>query len=222
MVNAAQKTPPPDQDQRDIILHGLDQTLLVEAAAGTGKTTCLIGRMVNLLRTGACSVSTLAAVTFTRKATAELRTRFQMELERAIADATGAERSRLEEALSNVQQAYIGTIHSFCARLLRERPFEANVDPNFSELDQERDYQLRLQVWREYVATLIASDDAIVAELEQLGIQISGHTNRPNRLASELDELGLDAAELRPALFLASRNFRMWKTGRLRRFHCPI
>ena len=206
MVNAAQKTPPPDQDQRDIILHGLDQTLLVEAAAGTGKTTCLIGRMVNLLRTGACSVSTLAAVTFTRKATAELRTRFQMELERAIADATGAERSRLEEALSNVQQAYIGTIHSFCARLLRERPFEANVDPNFSELDQERDYQLRLQVWREYVATLIASDDAIVAELEQLGIQISGHTNRPNRLASELDELGLDAAELGPA-FLSFAEF---------------
>src|SRR5436305_11436721 len=73
--------PPPDQAQRERILRALDETLLVEAAAGTGKTTCLVGRMIALLREGKCSINTIAAVTFTRKAAAELRDRFHVGLE---------------------------------------------------------------------------------------------------------------------------------------------
>src|SRR5438128_708894 len=65
--------PPPDQVERDRISHELDTTMLVEAAAGTGKTTSMIGRMLALLREGKCRIDTLAAVTFTRKAAAELR-----------------------------------------------------------------------------------------------------------------------------------------------------
>ena len=76
-------TTPPDQDQRDLIVRELDKTMLVEAAAGTGKTTAMIGRMVALLAAGRCRTDSLAAVTFTRKAAAELRARFQIELEKA-------------------------------------------------------------------------------------------------------------------------------------------
>ena len=72
-----------DAAERNLIETSLDTTMLVEAAAGTGKTTCLMKRMVALLAEGRCSIDRMAAVTFTRKATAELRARFQVALEAA-------------------------------------------------------------------------------------------------------------------------------------------
>ena len=135
----AAPTHAPDQDQRDLILTGLDRNMLVEAAAGTGKTTSMVGRMVALLRTGTCEdVRSLAAVTFTRKAAAELRARFQVELERAVRAAEGEERARLERALGDIEHCFIGTIHSFCGRLLRERPVEAGVDLAFTRSTRKR------------------------------------------------------------------------------------
>ena len=110
--------------------------MLVEAAAGTGKTTAMIGRMVALLASGKCRTDTLAAVTFTRKSTAELRARFQIDLEKAARAAKGEDRARLDAAVATVERCVIGTIHSFCARLLRERPVEAGVDVGFQELDE--------------------------------------------------------------------------------------
>ncbi|MFO0806402.1 MAG: UvrD-helicase domain-containing protein [Gemmataceae bacterium] len=103
-----------DQAIRDQIATDLDRNLLVEAAAGTGKTTCLIARMIALLRAGKCRVETLAAVTFTRKAAAELRTRFQLALEQCARNTTGPEQKRVQDALREVERCFIGTIHSFC------------------------------------------------------------------------------------------------------------
>ena len=101
-------TVPPDQKQRDIILSKLDQNILVEAAAGTGKTTSLVGRMVSLLKSGKCCVETLAAVTFTRKAAAELRGRFQSNLEREVRLASGRQKKLLADALGNIDLCFIG------------------------------------------------------------------------------------------------------------------
>jgi ATP-dependent helicase/nuclease subunit A len=190
---------PPDQALRDRIASDLDRTILVEAAAGTGKTTCLIARMVSLLWEGKCPIDTIAAVTYTRKAAAELRTRFQLCLERAAHDSAGEGRQRLFDALRHVERAFMGTIHSFCARLLRERPVEAGVDPGFVELDDEIDQQLRQVAWREHVATLVATDDPVLPELERLGLKVSPSTHRSGSIAGELDALGLEPAELGPA-----------------------
>ncbi len=173
--------------------------MLVEAAAGTGKTTCLIARMVSLLRAGKCRIETLAAVTFTRKAAAELRMRFQLALERAVRATTGTARQRLAEALTHVERCNIGTIHSFCARLLRERPVEAGIDPGFVEIDEALDAQLRQQAWREHVIALITTDDPILPELERLGLKLSLSTQHSTSLVNELDQLGLEPAELGPA-----------------------
>ncbi len=190
---------PPDQPQRDRIAQDLDCTMLVEAAAGTGKTTCLINRMIALLREGKCDIDTLAAITFTRKAASELRVRFHIALERAAREARGRGRQQLATALDQVQRCFIGTIHSFCARLLRERPVEAGVDPGFVELDESLDAQLRQQAWREHVAMLIATHDPVLPELEQLGLNVSSATRRDPTSTDELDLLGLEAAELGPA-----------------------
>jgi len=168
------KGTPPDQDQRDLIVSELSKNLLVEAAAGTGKTTSMIDRMVALLGSGSCgSVSTLAAVTFTRKAAAELRGKFRVRLERAASESEGEVRGRLEKALSEIDQCYIGTIHSFCSRLLRERPVEAGVDLAFAELEPEDDFQIRKEAWAEHIDFLRhEGDSGLIERLDSLGVDL--------------------------------------------------
>ena len=163
---------PPDHRERLLILSDLDATMLVEAAAGTGKTTILIGRMVALLAEGKSAVETMAAVTFTRKAATELRSRFQLELERTYRQSGGRRRERLSAALSGIDRCFIGTIHSFCGRLLRERPVEAGVDVMFEEMDETEDRLLRQTAWNSYVARLYAEDHPILQELEEVGVEI--------------------------------------------------
>jgi ATP-dependent exoDNAse (exonuclease V) beta subunit len=123
----------PDAEARRRIQEDLGSTLFVEAAAGTGKTTALVSRMVALLRSGRATLDRIVAVTFTEKAAGELKLRVREEIERVRGDgATPAgERARLDAALAGLELARIGTIHGFCADLLRERPVEARVDPLF-------------------------------------------------------------------------------------------
>ena len=122
-----------DQRVRDRIRNDLDTTLLVEAAAGTGKTTALVNRIVAALAGGRAELGRIVAVTFTEKAAGELKLRLRAEIEHARSDPSrgSAERARLSDALGQLEEARIGTIHSFCADLLRERPVEARVDPMF-------------------------------------------------------------------------------------------
>jgi ATP-dependent helicase/nuclease subunit A len=164
---------PPDQKERDRILRELDTTMLVEAAAGTGKTTSLVGRMTALVADGKCSADTIAAVTFTRKAAAELRGRFTAALEERAREAKGKEGERLAAA-ARAERCFIGTIHSFCARLLRERPVEAGVDVSFADLDDDADLVLREEAWEEFVDGLFAAEvpDPILEELGALGLEI--------------------------------------------------
>jgi hypothetical protein len=126
-----------DQPGRDRIAKDLDATLVVEAAAGTGKTTALVDRILALLRTGKATLASgtndLVAVTFTEKAAGEMKLRLRTEIEKARRDddLEPEEKERLQHALEQLEAARIGTIHAFCADLLRERPVEAEVDPLF-------------------------------------------------------------------------------------------
>ena len=163
---------PPDQVARDRIVGDLDRTLLVEAAAGTGKTTSLVGRMVALIREGRCTPDTLAAVTFTRNAAAQLRARFLSGLEREAGAASGEARDRLDAAVAGIDRAFLGTIHSFCGQILRERPVEAGVGLGFRELDEVADDRLRRRAWDDHVAALHADADPILAELDELGLHV--------------------------------------------------
>lgn len=164
--------PLPDRTERERIHNELDVNLLVEAAAGTGKTTCLIARMIALIQEGKCAIDMMAAVTFTRKAAAEMRSRFQVELEKTHRDSSGLIHERLSNALHRIERCFIGTIHSFCGRLLRERPIEAGVDITFREIDEVEDQRIRRSVWDEYVAHLYADDEPILTELRDAGLEI--------------------------------------------------
>jgi ATP-dependent exoDNAse (exonuclease V) beta subunit len=127
-----------DQPARDTIATALDQTLVVEAAAGTGKTTELVKRIVRILATGRASVDRIVAVTFTEKAAGELKLRLREALDEARSAAPPGEREALNRALQSLEEAHVSTIHGFCAELLRERPVEARVDPLFSVLTESQ------------------------------------------------------------------------------------
>ncbi len=122
-----------DQAVRDRIRDDLDATLVIEAAAGTGKTTALVNRIVSVIGSGRGELARIVAVTFTEKAAGELKLRLRAEIERArqSTEPSSEGRARFDLALKQLEEARIGTIHSFCADLLRERPVEARVDPMF-------------------------------------------------------------------------------------------
>src|SRR4051812_29183812 len=133
-----------DQESRRLIRQELLTNILVEAGAGSGKTQMLAERMATGIAEGVYRVEHLAAVTFTRKAASELRGRFHLALETELSTASDPQRGgRLQDALANLERFFAGTIHSFCARLLRERPVESGVSPGFTELDEVQDLELR-------------------------------------------------------------------------------
>ena len=128
---------PSDQQHRDRILQSLDENLFVEAGAGTGKTTALVGRIVTLIASGAAKMAGLAAITFTEAAAAELRDRVRRDLEIAAEDDSRDvdSRDRCRRAVSEMDAASIQTLHSFAQSLLRELPLEAGLPPGFEMLD---------------------------------------------------------------------------------------
>ena len=139
-------TPPAlaDQADREQIATALDDTLIVEAAAGTGKTTELVRRIVRVIETGRAEVTGIVAVTFTEKAAGELKLRLREALEEARGNSASesAQRGRLDRALGRLEEAQVSTIHGFCADLLRERPVEARIDPLFTVLTEAQAIRL--------------------------------------------------------------------------------
>jgi ATP-dependent exoDNAse (exonuclease V) beta subunit len=128
-----------DEDARRAIVADLDHTLIVEAAAGTGKTTELVNRILAVVERGPETMPTIVAVTFTEKAAGELKLRLRECLEqRRLVARDGAVVERLEHALATLEEAHVNTIHGFCADLLRERPVEARVDPLFAVLSEDQ------------------------------------------------------------------------------------
>ncbi|HMF95821.1 MAG TPA: UvrD-helicase domain-containing protein, partial [Vicinamibacterales bacterium] len=115
--------------------HAVDpaQNILLEASAGTGKTRVLVERYVNLLRAGV-EPDYILAITFTRKAAAEMRQRIVDRLKEAgrRSEIDAARYRDIEDRLGDIA---ISTIDAFCLSLLREFPLEADVDPGFDLAD---------------------------------------------------------------------------------------
>lgn len=160
----------PDQQDRDAVVSLLDDTIMVEAGAGAGKTTSMVKRMVALIAEGKAQTSRIAAVTFTRKAAAELRQKFQIALEKGFRGSEGLKRERLGAALKDLEQIFIGTVHSFCAQLLRERPVEAGIDPDFTEMTEIDDYLYQNEAWEEYLSTSLYRNDETLSLLHELDV----------------------------------------------------
>jgi ATP-dependent helicase/nuclease subunit A len=177
---------PPDQSERDRIRTELDANLLVEAGAGSGKTTSMVDRMVAMVRAGR-EVDRIAAVTFTRKAAAELRERFQEALEAAyrtaVQDGDDEGRVRFGAALDAIDRCFLGTIHAFCARLLRDRPLEAGVPPEFVEVSGPDEVRLRTESWTRFLDRVAARPGS------RLMKQLAAHGLRPAHVMGVFEQI---------------------------------
>jgi ATP-dependent exoDNAse (exonuclease V) beta subunit len=133
--------------QRNAIgLDALDRDTCVVAGPGSGKTTVLIERFRGLVESGVAPQRILA-ITFTEKATSQMRER----LARAFADQP--------DLILQIQRAYVSTVHGFCVRLLRENAILAGVDPRFRVLNEQEAFALERR----------SVDDALDALLAEWG-----------------------------------------------------
>jgi len=123
----------PDEAARRFAVDPLNNVVL-EASAGTGKTSVLVSRYLNLLRAGV-EPANILAMTFTRKAATEMRERIVTEL-RVAAERSELDRRRWVELRDRLGEIAISTIDAFCLSLLREFPLEADVDPGFEMADE--------------------------------------------------------------------------------------
>ncbi len=110
--------------EQEAAIHAENDTILVSAAAGSGKTAVLVERVIALLRKGA-SLDRMLIVTFTRAAAAEMRERIEAALSASPEEA-------LQRQAGRVGRAQISTLHAFCQRYLRDHFSRAGVDPHFS------------------------------------------------------------------------------------------
>jgi len=124
---------------------GLDRSCAAVASAGTGKTTALVRRIADSIASGT-PVDRMVAVTFTHAAAGNMKLRVRHELEQ-----------RRPGSARTLDRAFIGTIHAFCAQLLRRRPVEAGVDPVFQELAQPEALAVFARVFQRWIEARLAT-----------------------------------------------------------------
>ncbi len=193
-----------DQPARDRIRNSLDETLFVEAGAGTGKTTSLVDRVLGLVSAGRATVDRIAVITFTESAAGELRDRIREALEKtALGAGSGdVEGDRCRQGVRDIDQASIQTIHSFAADLLQARPLEAGLPPGFQVMDRveaDLSFEDRWQRWLD--ATL---DDPTAGRSLALAVALGMSASQMRQIAKafhdEYDRLdGVSFASFRDA-----------------------
>lgn len=148
---------PLDQETRDLITRqGLGQTLFVEAGAGSGKTSALVERIVNLVIVEGVRLSSVAAITFTEAAAAELQARIRVRFEQMRDDdgQDDAQRARANEAIADADLAAISTLHGFASRILSEFAVAAGLPPQVRVLDEVSSQLAHEDRWHRFVDAL--------------------------------------------------------------------
>ena len=160
---------PPDERARKVAVDPT-RNVVLEASAGTGKTSVLVTRYLNLLSAGVDPANVLA-ITFTRQAASEMRERIVRQLKCDAATSQAAQK-RWAELRDQLSEVAISTVDAFCLSLLREFPLEAGLEPGFTLVD---DTEIPCVVQRAVQHTLVIGgaiaheDDNVSMLLAQLG-----------------------------------------------------
>ncbi|MDH5520982.1 MAG: UvrD-helicase domain-containing protein, partial [Acidimicrobiia bacterium] len=165
----------PDQAARDVITGELERTLFVEAGAGSGKTSSLVDRIVNMVEQGRVPVEKIAAITFTEAAARELRTR--------VRDAMIAGGLR---SAGEVESAAFTTLHGFALRILSDHAIEAGLPPGFGVVDEITSALEFERDWRLFVGHV--GDDLGLLELQERAAALSIKLDSFSTVARSFDD----------------------------------
>lgn len=138
------------ETREQLLGRALDRHISVSAGAGSGKTRVLVQRFIHMLEQyPGIDLSSIVAITFTRKAAAEMMKRVMEAVEEKLTHAIDEERMLDVEMWSRVRQhlssARISTIDSFCSQIVREYPIEAGVPHTITPLPTSRAVAMRMQ-----------------------------------------------------------------------------
>jgi ATP-dependent helicase/nuclease subunit A len=193
---------PVDEGARERARRDHATSLVLEAGAGTGKTTLLVDRIEAILRSGRARLEEIAAVTFTENAatTMKLRLRERLERARALPDIDGAERERIQAALEVLERASVSTIHALCAEILQERPLECGVLPGFRMADEAQADALFAEAWEEWLAERVTGGDDVLLDALDRGIPLEGEGWGERTSLRGLARKLLDQRDLEPVI----------------------
>ena len=149
-----------DEQRRAIEARGTN--ILLSASAGSGKTTVLVERVLELIASGGTRIDRMLIVTFTRAASSDMRAKLTQELGRRAAAGDGACRDQL----LLMDRASITTLHGFCAEFLRTHFESAGVDPAFRVLDDAEARRLLDEALDEAVEAAYADPDERLSQLD--------------------------------------------------------
>jgi ATP-dependent helicase/nuclease subunit A len=174
----------------------IDKHISVTAGPGSGKTTVLVERYLHILNQNKhLNIDQIVAITFTNRAANEMRERLRDGLNNILHAATGDERRRWLAYKRTLDGAVITTIHGFCARLLREFPVEARIDPQFLLLDEHRAAMLLESTVEEALTEFISSGHVAISRLT-LGVGRGKLAAALGQLYREVRGQGITPAEL--------------------------
>jgi ATP-dependent helicase/nuclease subunit A len=210
-----------DSQDRLLAQTAWDRNVVVIAGAGTGKTTILVNRMLNLLmrEPQPLAMTEIVALTFTNKAATEMKQRLRRELTK-LADHTdgsssalfrarynlssGQVQERADKALAQFEKSQIGTLHSFAAHLLRLHPLESGLDPSFQEDDGTRFNELFDSRWQAWLAEELGRtgrhhdqwrrvlDGTSLEDLHDLALVLAGDSVDLHELSRQSQEGSID------------------------------
>jgi len=198
------KFKPIDENLRELVRNTHNRSFAVRAGAGTGKTTLLIGKILSLILNEGADIEKIVAITFTKKAAAELALRLRDQLERErrklaekgkLSREDAKKSERLEQAYSNLERAHISTIHSFCDSLLRERPVEARIDPAFSFAEELETSILQEESWQEWLEAQMEVRPEVLRKALYGGVRLDTIQSIAYKLLEHIDLLGGEQAK---------------------------
>jgi ATP-dependent helicase/nuclease subunit A len=166
-----------DKEQRRRAVEEAGHSFIVEASAGTGKTSTLIKRILNLvLEQGPFGaplrLSQICAITFTEKAAGEMKIRLRQHLE-GYAGQQSIKAGLAREALRDLESASISTFHAFAVSLLKERPIEAGLDPHFAALDEIRSELFFREAWDAWIGRALMERHPALERALKSGLGLS-------------------------------------------------
>ncbi|WLD76457.1 UvrD-helicase domain-containing protein [Mogibacterium neglectum] len=151
----------PDQQRA---IDTIDKSILVSAAAGSGKTAVLVERIINIIVQGKADVDRMLVVTFTNAAASEMRLKLTKAINKVIKASKNSDPVRaekLKQQLGKMYRSYISTVHSFCNRVIKEFFYLTDLEPNFKICDSLKAEIMKMEAIEEVFEQGFEEDDFI-------------------------------------------------------------